>query len=194
MEDQLSTDRYRYILEIDAGGKVIGGRYCTQSEEAHPDFVWAPLRAATNPRNRNPNVRLDKVRELLEKSVKGSGGGGGGAGGPEFTGTGADIPDNAPEGIASTVRATGVTGEGGATVSLDITHTWRGDLLVVLQKDGADIKLLHDRAGGSADNLVETYTLGAAEVGTDRNGAYTLKVVDTAAQDVGRLNSWKIAF
>ncbi|MBK9036192.1 MAG: pre-peptidase C-terminal domain-containing protein [Myxococcales bacterium] len=37
------TDRYDYILEIDAAGKIIGGEWLGESKRAHPDFVWLPI-------------------------------------------------------------------------------------------------------------------------------------------------------
>jgi hypothetical protein len=193
MEDYLSTDSFHYILELDDGGKVIGGRWCTDSFDEHPDFMWAPLRPSTSSSGRNPNVSLEKVRQLLKLSVDGDGGGGGGSG-QEFTGQGGAIPDDDANGMTSTITVSGVSGSGGGSVSVDITHTYRGDLRVTLEKDGREIKVLHDNAGGSEDNLVETYTLSASELGTDRNGTYTLRIVDSAAQDEGRLNSWKLIF
>ena len=36
------TDRYDYILEVDATGKIIGGEWLGESKRAHPDFVWLP--------------------------------------------------------------------------------------------------------------------------------------------------------
>ncbi len=48
------------------------------------------------------------------------------------------------------------------------------------------------RSGGSADNLVQTYTVNASsEVA---NGVWKLQAKDGAAQDVGYINSWKITF
>jgi Transglutaminase elicitor len=40
------TDRYDYILEVDAAGKIIGGEWLGESKRAHPDFVWLPIRAS----------------------------------------------------------------------------------------------------------------------------------------------------
>jgi len=37
------TDRYDYILEVDAAGKIIGGEWLGDSKKAHPDFVWLPI-------------------------------------------------------------------------------------------------------------------------------------------------------
>lgn len=39
------ADRYDYILEIDAAGKIIGGEWIGTSKKQHPDFVWLPIRS-----------------------------------------------------------------------------------------------------------------------------------------------------
>lgn len=39
------TDRYDYILEVDAAGKIIGGEWLGDSKRNHPDFVWLPMAA-----------------------------------------------------------------------------------------------------------------------------------------------------
>jgi serine protease len=54
--------------------------------------------------------------------------------------------------------------------------------------------VLHAAAGGSADDLHQTYAITAAELTGDRNGTYTLTIVDGAAQDTGTLDGWKVAF
>ena len=71
MAQHLSSTSMHYILEVSDGGKVIGGRYCSDSENSHPDFMWAPKGPSTSSSGRNPHVSLDKVRELLKKSVNG---------------------------------------------------------------------------------------------------------------------------
>jgi len=38
-----ATDRYEYVLELDAAGKIIGGEWTGASVGAHPDFLWLPL-------------------------------------------------------------------------------------------------------------------------------------------------------
>jgi len=89
---------------------------------------------------------------------------------------------------------TGVTGSVGLAVSVDITHSYRGDLVVDLLKDGTLVKNLHNATGGSADDLVQTFTLSASEVGASPNGRWSLRVKDTAAQDVGTVKSVKLSF
>ena len=81
------------------------------------------------------------------------------------------------------------------SVSIDITHTWIGDLKVELLKDNAVVSTLHANTGGSQQNLVVTKTLSATELGVSAGkGNWSLKVVDNAAQDTGTIKSFKLAF
>ncbi len=102
------------------------------------------------------------------------------------------FPDNAPGGVTSVINVS----EGGAisslAVTLDIEHTYRGDLSVrlVRMEDGASA-LLADRTGGSADDLKQTFTVADFN-GTDAAGTWQLVVVDHAAQDTGTLRSWSL--
>ena len=48
------------------------------------------------------------------------------------------------------------------------------------------------RAGGSADNIAQTFTVNlSSEV---LNGTWNLRVNDNAANDVGYINSWSLTF
>lgn len=38
------TDRYHYVLEVDANGRVVGGEWLDSSKQNHPDFLWLPIR------------------------------------------------------------------------------------------------------------------------------------------------------
>ena len=123
----------------------------------------------------------------------GGGGGGGGMGTPHsYTASPAvAIPDNAPAGISSMISVTD-TGmiSGDVKITVDITHTYSGDLKVSLVH-GTTEKVLSANAGGSADDIKKTFTVSGLD-GQALTGAWTLKVVDNAAQDTGTLNSWKI--
>ncbi len=66
-ENNTQTDNYHYILELGSTGKVIGGRYCTENETDHPDFLWTPIKAYGAS---NPYVDLNKVRDLIGKAVQ----------------------------------------------------------------------------------------------------------------------------
>nr|WP_202474347.1 M4 family metallopeptidase [Streptomyces sp. SID5466] len=105
-----------------------------------------------------------------------------------------NIPD-AGAAVTSSVTVSGVAGNAPSTlkVGVDITHTWRGDLVVdLVAPDGTNYRLKNRSAGDSADNVVETYTVNASsEVA---NGVWKLKVQDLARQDTGRINSFKLTF
>jgi len=191
-ENNIRTDDYHYILELNDTGKIIGGRYCTDSTNDHIDFLWSPT-GDFSPSN--PNVSATKVKELITKSVAAGGGGGGGGGnGKVFRATpDASIPDDSTTGVKVDVPVTGVVGTPGLTVSVDITHTYRGDLVVDLLRDGRKVKTLHDKTGGSQQNLVESYSLAASDVG-DANTTWSVQVSDSAAQDTGKVNSVTLEF
>ncbi|NGO78460.1 M28 family peptidase [Streptomyces sp. YC504] len=104
------------------------------------------------------------------------------------------IPDNAAA-ATSTITVSGRTGNAPATlkVGVDITHTWRGDLVVdLIAPDGTAYRLKNSSANDSADNVVATYTVNASA--ETANGTWTLRVQDVAAQDTGRINGWKLTF
>lgn len=121
-------------------------------------------------------------------------GGGGNTGTVFENNTAVAIPDNGAA-VTSTVNVTGRTGNAPATlpVAVDITHTWRGDLVIdLLAPDGTAYRLKNSSSADSADNVQETFTVNASsEVA---NGAWKLRVQDVAAQDTGRINSVKLTF
>jgi len=80
----------------------------------------------------------------------------------------------------------------GATVDLDIDHTWRGDLVVSLVAPSGKEVVLSNKQGGSADNIKGTFDVSEALKGESAQGTWTLKVADTARQDVGTLNGWAL--
>jgi len=79
-------------------------------------------------------------------------------------------------------------------VHVDITHTYIGDLSVALLAPSGTRAVLHDRTGGSADNLIRSWaatTAGlTALLGQPSRGTWILEVADRAAVDVGKLNRW----
>lgn len=101
-----------------------------------------------------------------------------------------DIPDDDPAGAVSTIEVDADGDVQSASVSIDIAHSWRGDLEVRLIKDGVEV-MLHERTGGGQKNLVATFDVddfsGAAKAGT-----WTLDVRDTAAADVGQVVGWSL--
>ncbi|MFF1840505.1 M4 family metallopeptidase [Streptomyces sp. NPDC058217] len=120
---------------------------------------------------------------------------GGGGGGTVFQNTThVAIPDHGAA-VTSSVNVTGVTGNAPSTlqVGVDITHTWRGDLVIdLVAPDGTAYRLKNSSSSDSADNVQTTYTVNASsEVA---NGTWKLKVQDVASQDTGTINSFKLTF
>lgn len=103
------------------------------------------------------------------------------------------IPDNNTNGITSTIVVNGQGTIADLTVSLGITHTWRGDLSVQLVSPSGTTAVLHNRSGQSADDLVLSNVDVSAFDGESASGAWRLVVRDLAAQDVGTLDGWSIA-
>jgi bacterial leucyl aminopeptidase len=102
------------------------------------------------------------------------------------------INDNAT--VSSPIVVTGRTGNASATtpVAVNIVHTYKGDLKVDLVAPDGSVYVLHNRTGGSADNIVQTYSVNlSAEV---LNGTWNLRVNDNAGGDIGRIDSWSITF
>ncbi|CAL9420018.1 S8 family serine peptidase [Streptomyces collinus] len=103
------------------------------------------------------------------------------------------IPDNGAA-IESPISVTGRSGNAPSAlqVGVDITHTYRGDLVIDLIAPDGSAYRLKAAASDSADNVNTTYTVNASsEVA---NGTWKLRVQDTAAQDTGTLNGWKLTF
>jgi hypothetical protein len=105
-------------------------------------------------------------------------------------GPGFSIPDNDFSGNSASVT----TGETGTiktlTVEVDISHTFRGDLIVELERDGSTAVLQRNQGGG-ADDLVATFTVNDFN-DEDFAGTWNLVVRDTARIDIGQVNSWKL--
>lgn len=129
------------------------------------------------------------------------------------------VPVPIDPGLPSTIRSTvDVTGLGGATVeavevTIDISHTWTGDLVVRLRSpDGTDVVLV-EREGGSRDDFRGTIFRADAQTSITRGrapfrgtfrpegdlgrfrevvaqGTWTLEVEDRARRDGGALNRW----
>ncbi len=108
---------------------------------------------------------------------------------------GVQIPDNDPNGIQSSLALTGSGTIAAVKVWVDITHTWVGDLRVTIESPSGRSVVLHDRSGGSVDNIIQTYEstqlLELANLnGEPIAGTWILHVVDLAGRDTGKLNSW----
>ena len=70
-----STNRYEYVLELDAAGKIIGGEWAGSSKRSHPDFAWLPVRVR-NESVASGKIRYADVKALVDASVATDTGGG----------------------------------------------------------------------------------------------------------------------
>ncbi|MET9762475.1 S8 family serine peptidase [Streptomyces sp. NPDC006372] len=103
------------------------------------------------------------------------------------------IPDNGAA-VESPISVTGRSGNAPSAlqVGVDITHTYRGDLVIDLIAPDGSAYRLKSAASDSADDVKTTYTVNASS--ESAGGTWKLRVQDTAAQDTGTLNSWKLTF
>jgi subtilisin-like proprotein convertase family protein len=103
------------------------------------------------------------------------------------------IPDNNATGITSTIPVVGNGNVAAFTLSLNITHPFRGDLLVTLTSPvGLTATVFNGALNDATDNIVLVNASTTVFNGEVAAGNWKLKVVDRQAQDVGTLNSWSI--
>ncbi|MFK3651304.1 proprotein convertase P-domain-containing protein [Lysobacter enzymogenes] len=118
------------------------------------------------------------------------------AGGVQTYTNGADvnIPDNNATGVTSSIAVSGRSGNApsNAQIAVNIVHTYQGDLIVDLIAPDGSVYNLHNRTGGSADNINQTYTKNLSSEAL--NGTWKLRVADRAAQDTGYINSFSLTF
>ncbi|MGB7951545.1 MAG: proprotein convertase P-domain-containing protein, partial [Candidatus Binatia bacterium] len=111
---------------------------------------------------------------------------------------GLTIPDNNSSGVRDTINVGEALTVASVKVTVDISHTYIGDLRVTLMAPGGDSVLLHDRNGGNSDNLNRTYDASttpalAALARQPTQGNWLLWVQDLAPIDTGALNRWELA-
>jgi subtilisin-like proprotein convertase family protein len=109
------------------------------------------------------------------------------------------IPDNDPQGIVSELSVDGSGALRDLELTVDINHTWRGDLRVTLQSPGGVAAEVQSQSGGGAQNLKRSYRpadspalKALVDAAVEIQGVWRLRVADRAAQDVGKLNAWKL--
>ncbi len=115
-----------------------------------------------------------------------------GGGGGSCNGTNANdlaIPD-AGAAVDSDLAISGcsTTPSTAAKVTVKIIHPYIGDLTVSLIAPDGTAYVLHNRTGGSADNIDQTYPVNLSS--ETANGTWKLRVRDVAASDVGTLDTW----
>lgn len=107
------------------------------------------------------------------------------------------IPDNVPAGVRDKVHFDQTARVGALKVTVDIAHSYIGDLRLTLTAPSGKSVVLHDRNGGGTTNLQRDYVAAdvpalASLAGEVVQGDWTLAVQDLAAADEGVLNRWGI--
>jgi len=107
------------------------------------------------------------------------------------------IPDNVANGLERSLNVSENGQLQEIEIEVDITHTYIGDLRIALVAPNGTKVALHDRTGGSADNIIKTYTMTNTSIlqtlqGEEINGIWKLKVSDHAGADQGKLNHWAL--
>jgi len=110
------------------------------------------------------------------------------------------IPDDYDPGITSSITVPECPVDvGDLEVTVDIRHTYRGDLHLILESPAGDEFVLHDGTGGSEDDIRTTYPTTTAparstclSLPTGGAGTWTLTVIDDSPVDTGTLDSWSL--
>ena len=107
------------------------------------------------------------------------------------------VPDNDPVGISSSIAVSKAGVVRSMKVGVDISHTFLRDLRVELVGPDGSRAMLHNRAGGSNNDLKQTYMSTdtaslAAFISKPIRGDWTLRVADLEGQDKGTLNRWSL--
>lgn len=107
------------------------------------------------------------------------------------------IPDNDATGVEDAIHCGKVFSVDRVRVRVDVTHTYSGDLLVSLESPSGTEIPLHQRSGGSTHDIHTSFDSQSSPAllqlgGEPSLGAWTLRVRDLAAVDVGRLQSWSL--
>jgi hypothetical protein len=106
--------------------------------------------------------------------------------------TNVTIPEFPGPAVFGTINISGCVGNAlpNSVVEVHIIHTWIGDLTVDLVAPDGTTYSLHNRTGGSADNIHRRYSVDLSS--ESRNGLWRLRIQDHAPGDVGYLDSWVV--
>ncbi|MCK4643902.1 proprotein convertase P-domain-containing protein [bacterium] len=111
------------------------------------------------------------------------------------------IPDSEPAGITSIINITEHIDILEINCLVDITHTYKGDLIVELTSPLNTIVRLHNKTGFGDDDIYTVYDSTTAPsgpgtmddfIGEDAFGNWELFVSDTGGGDTGTLNEWQL--
>jgi subtilisin-like proprotein convertase family protein len=102
------------------------------------------------------------------------------------------IPDGGSA-VTSTITISGCAGNASATstVSVNISHLNRGDVVIDLLAPDGSVYGLKRRSNDTGDNIVTTFTVNLSS--ETANGAWRLRLRDRRANGIGgTLNTWTL--
>ena len=104
------------------------------------------------------------------------------------------IPDNTDtQGTTSTITVPRDSTIDSASVTVNITHPYIGDLKVDLVTPSGTTIVLHNRTGRGTNNISKTYTTELSDlVNAPAQGNWQLRVGDYSNSDTGTLVSWTL--
>ncbi|HEX6968089.1 MAG TPA: S8 family serine peptidase [Micromonosporaceae bacterium] len=118
-----------------------------------------------------------------------TGGGGGGCTGSNDTDV--SIPDGGTATSSITITGCGRNASSSSKVTVDIVHSWRGDLVIdLIAPDGSSYRLKNANIWDFFPNVNTTYTVDLS--GEAADGTWRLRVQDVYAGDTGYINSWSL--
>ncbi|MFB7595077.1 M4 family metallopeptidase [Streptomyces sp. NPDC056160] len=123
-----------------------------------------------------------------------SGGGDPGGGGTSFENTSnVNIPDYGSA-VTSSITVSGRSGNAPSNlqVSVDIVHSWSGDLQIDLVAPNGSTYRLKSSGYDPTPDVHATYTVNASA--SAANGTWKLRVQDKGPQDTGYIDGWKLTF
>lgn len=170
------TDRYEYVLELDANGRIIGGEWVGSSKLSHPDFLWLPLSASGSVAG--GAIKYAEVKSLVLES----------AGQGALTGSAVEVNQSATLAKGEWRHFGPFTTAAGA-ISVELTGTGDADLYVKL--NGQPSLNLYDCRPytGTSNESCTTQGPGALYVSVRGYSAATVqlkvKYVGAAAVDAG---------
>lgn len=119
---------------------------------------------------------------------------GGGGGGTVFSNTtNVSIPDRSS--ATSSISVTGISGNAPSAlkVTVDIVHSYRGDLQIdLIAPNGTSARLKSASGSDSAADVHATYTVNASS--SPASGTWKLKVTDVYRGDTGYIDGWSLQF
>ncbi len=155
---------------------------------SNPDVTYGGVAMGTANTSHNQRVLVNTKATIAAFR------GGGGGGGTQTYSNGTDyaIADNTTVDSPITVSGRSGNAPSNASVTVAIVHTYQGDLKVDLVAPDGSLYNIHNRTGGSADNVNKTVTLNLSS--EPLNGIWKLRVNDNAGGDTGYINSWSVTF